>query len=202
MANRREFLQAGLTALALPLASRTALSPGISAWAAEPASTPLYKVIFDERFASCRTFASEAKRLGSPVHGIKGDITDVWFHDLSIRWKAGPAAIAGLTAHGAIFCLERLAWDQRMRVVFRGEHSYGPNGRLDHVLSAPPDVLRQTAGLDESGPEWAGRIASVVVRFPANRYGAETMNIVTPSAKRADDPEQLISWVIAPVRSA
>ena len=202
MANRREFLQAGLTALAVPLAARTAFSPRISAWTAEPSSTPLYKVIFDERFASCRIFASEAKKLGPPVHGIKGDITDVWFNDLAARWKTGPAAIAGLTAHGAIFCLERLAWDQRMRVVFRGEHSYGPDGHLDHVLLAPPDVLRQTAGLDESGPNWASRIASVVIRFPANQSRAETMNIITPLAKQADDPEQLISWVIAPVRSA
>lgn len=202
MANRREFLQAGLTALAVPLAARAALSPALSAWAGEPSPTPLYKVIFDERFAACRAFASEAKRLGAPIHGIRGDVTDVWFNDLYAQWKKGPAAIAGLTAHGAIFCLERLAWDQRMRVVFRGEHAYGSDGRLEHVLSAPPGVLRQAAGLGESGLEWASRIASVVVRFSADRARAETVNIATALAKRGDDPEYLVSWVIAPARSA
>jgi len=202
MANRREFLQAGLTALAVPLAARAAFSPALSAWAGEPSPTPLYKVIFDERFAACRTFASEAKRLGATVHGIKGDVTDVWFNDLYARWKKGPAAIAGLTAHGAIFCLERLAWDQRMRVVFRGEHAYGPDGRLEHVLSAPPGVLRQAAGLGESGPEWASQIANLVTRFPENRSRAETTNVATALAKRAGDPEHLVSWVIAQVRSA
>lgn len=202
MANRREFLQAGLTALAVPLAARSVLSPSLAAWAAESSATPLYKVVFDERFAACRAFAGEAKRLGAPVHGIRGDMTSLWFDDLYARWKQGPAAIAGLTAHGALFCLERLAWDHRMRVVFRGEHAYGPDGRLEHVLSAPPGVLRQAGGLGESGPEWASRIAGVVVRFPAKRERAETLNISTEWAKKADDPEHLVSWVIAPVRPA
>jgi hypothetical protein len=44
------------------------------------------------------------------VHAIRGDITDLWFHDLDLRWKQGPAPIAGLTTHGPLFCLERLAW--------------------------------------------------------------------------------------------
>ena len=202
MANRREFLQAGLTALAVPLAARAALSPTISMWAGEPSVTPLYKVIFDERFAACRAFAREAKKLGAPVHGFKADITNLWFDDLYARWKQGPAAIAGLTAHGAIFCLERLAWDQRMRVVFRGEHAYGPNGCLEHKLTAPPGILSQASGLGECGPDWAVQIASVVLRFPAERARAEVANIPTELAKQADDPEHLISWVIAPVRSA
>jgi hypothetical protein len=88
---------------------------------------PLYKVVCDERFAASRTFGSEAQRLGLLVYVIKGDIRDLWFRDLYARWNRSPAAIAGLTAHGAIFCLERLAWDQRMRVVFRREHTLLPN---------------------------------------------------------------------------
>ena len=55
------------------------------------------------------------------MHGIRGDITDLWFHDLDPQWKKQPVAIAGLTAHGPLFCLERLAWDHGMRVVSRVE---------------------------------------------------------------------------------
>ena len=203
MANRREFLQAGLTALAVPLAARAALSPGLSLLAGQPGVTPLYKVIYDERFAACRAFASEAQKMGATVHAIRADVTNLWFDDLYAQWKQGPAAIAGLTAHGAIFCLERLAWDQqRMRVVFRGEHTYAAGGRLEHKLTAPPDVLRQASGLDASGPDWASRIAGVVTRFPAERVRGENLHIATEFAKQADDPEHLVSWVIAPTRSA
>lgn len=63
---------------------------------------------------SSREFAAEARSLGLPVHAIEGDITDVWFHDFSLRRKQEPVAIAGLTAHGPLFCLERLAWGSAM----------------------------------------------------------------------------------------
>ena len=82
----------------------------------------LYKVVADVRFPMGRAFSLEAERLGVGMVRIEGDITDFWFDDLSLRWKNGPAPIAGLTAHGPLFCLERLAWDHRMRVVFREEH--------------------------------------------------------------------------------
>ena len=117
MASRREFLQAGLAASVLPIAA----SAGESAPEALDKAPSFYKVVFDERFPASVAFAGEMKKLGMPVHGIKGDITDLWYYDLYERWKQGPVAIAGLTAHGALFCLERLAWDHGMRVVYRAD---------------------------------------------------------------------------------
>jgi hypothetical protein len=85
------------------------------------AVTNFYKVIFDERFPASVAFGVEWIARGAAVHAIRGDITDLWFHDLDLQWKKRPAAIAGLTAHGPLFCLERLAWDHGMRVVSRIE---------------------------------------------------------------------------------
>jgi hypothetical protein len=82
----------------------------------------IYRVVCDERFPSSAAFGLEAERMGAQVVRIRGDITDFWFNDLSIRWKEGPIAIAGLTAHGPLFCLERFAWDHGMRVVLRRDH--------------------------------------------------------------------------------
>jgi hypothetical protein len=85
---------------------------------------PFYKVIVDERFPSSAAYGEEWRARGAAVHAIRGDITDLWFHDLDLRWKQqGPVAIAGLTAHGPLFCLERLAWDHAMRVVSRVEQA-------------------------------------------------------------------------------
>jgi hypothetical protein len=110
MANRREFIQTGIAASVLPvLATAKELLP----------ESQFYKVIFDHRFPASREFAAETEKLGVPVYGIHGDITDLWFHDLYHRWKQGPAPIAGMTAHGPLFCLERLAWDHGMRVLYR-----------------------------------------------------------------------------------
>jgi len=120
MANRREFIQAGIAASVLPLV----VAGGNMAPKQRESHAAFYKVIFDERFPSSVAFGDEWKARGASVHAIRGDITDLWFHDLDYRWKKqGPAAIAGLTAHGPLFCLERLAWEHGMRVVSRVEQS-------------------------------------------------------------------------------
>jgi hypothetical protein len=204
MASRREFLQAGLASLALPISAHAAFSSGIVPLPGEPVSTPLYKVVYDERFAASRAFASEARSLGAAVHGIEGDITDLWFNDLYTRWIQGPAAIAGLTTHGPLFCLERLAWDQRMRVVFRAEHTYSSKGHIEHALAIPESMARGAAALSDRGSDWAIWMANLVTRCPdalsPSQAQALKAKIVVPLGESADDaPEVLISWVIAPV---
>jgi hypothetical protein len=126
MVNRREFVFSGIAISALPVLStmaraRTHAEPLLP----ELARAPLYKVIYDRRFAASVTYGEEAARRGLSTHGINGDMTGIWYHDLHPRWKQGPAAIAGLTAHGPLFCLERLSWDFQMRVVFREEREDG-----------------------------------------------------------------------------
>ena len=78
MASRREFLHAGLAASLLPVAI-PAIEP------AEQDAAPrvsYYKVIFDERFPASVAFGEKWKARGAAVHAIRGDITDLWFHDL------------------------------------------------------------------------------------------------------------------------
>jgi hypothetical protein len=200
MASRREFLQIGVAALALPISARAGMKA--KAAAGESAPAQLYKVIYDERHASSRAFADEVKRLGAPVHGIKGDITDFWFHDLDARWKKEPVAVAGLTEHGPLFCLERLSWDHGMRVVYRADHTYRADGYMEHELSGSERMLREAVDLSSSGPDWSTRVASLLTRCPASRAQASKLTIVTPAAKQAGDPEHLVSWVIAPAGGA
>jgi hypothetical protein len=200
MASRREFLQMGVAALSLPISAHASISPALSLVEKEP-STPLYKVVFDERFPSSRAFAEEAERLGLVTHGIKGDMTDLWYRDLYARWKEGPVAIAGLTAHGPIFCLERLAWDQRMRVVFRVDHRFRADGSVEHALSGPAPMLRRASALS-SEIDWSSEMANLVTRCPAGRSQASQANVIGPTVKHTDDPEHLISWLIAPIHKA
>jgi len=199
MASRREFLQMGVAALALPISSHASLSPAASPADGEPSTTPLYKMVFDERFGSSRVFAEEAQRLGISIHGIQGDMTDLWYHDLYARWKQGPAAIAGMTAHGAIFCLERLAWDQRMRVIFRADHRYLADGSIEHALSGPTPMLRQAAEWSKE-TNWASEMAGLITRCPSGRPQLSLANVIGPTVRQADDPEHLISWLIAPLQ--
>ena len=119
MTTRRAFIQAGAALSAGP-----ALAVSKAALAAAPAGR-IRLAVFDERYPAARAFAAEAARRGWPLAPIRGDITDLWFHDLALRWAKGPAPVAGMTVRQSLFCLEQLGRDARLRVVSREEHPDG-----------------------------------------------------------------------------
>jgi hypothetical protein len=157
--------------------------------------------VFDERFPDSVAFARQMQMLGATVHGITGDITDFWFGELHGRWTKEPVAVAGLTLHGPLFCLERLAWDHRMRVVYRAEHRLRSDGRIEHALSGPAGMLKQAAELLGGGPEWGLHVANVVSRCPKTCSEVTETTIIAgmPRDEPAEgEQDPLISWVIAP----
>jgi len=194
MTNRRELLKIGLAAAALPVAAQAALlETGVPRVA-------LYKVLYDTRFPASVAFAQRAVVGGLDVRAMTGDMTPFWYHDLYHRWKQGRVAIAGLTAYGALFCLERLAWDQRMRVVYRGEHAPAHGGCVAHRFEGAAELLPSAADAAASSG-WPAALADVVAACPSSFAVRRTATAVT-----ADDgmrlSEPLFSWVIAPVARA
>jgi hypothetical protein len=110
--SRREIVKGGALALALP-----AVAAG-QAWAAEPS---VFRAVYDERYAEARGFAAAAAARGWLARAIRGDVTELWFHELDPRWKTGPAAVAGVTDAASLFCLETLARDRGLRLAARAE---------------------------------------------------------------------------------
>ena len=206
MTNRREFLHIGVAALSLPIAARARVVPEVFGSAEPDATEALYKVYFDERFQACVAFADVMQRQSMPTHAIRGDITGIWFGDLYARWKEKPAAIAGITAPGAIFCLEMLARDAGMRIAFRADHrllvesQIADIRRIEHEITGPAKVLRQASDLETSGAQWPQRMAELVARFPAERDAATQARFTGSVASSGDHPRHLVTWVIAPVR--
>ena len=153
-------------------------------------------MIVDDRIPESLRFGQRMREMGSAVHAIRGDVTDLWFHDLFAQWTKEPVAIADLTEHGPLFCLERLAWDHKMRVVYRAEH------RLDgdcvrHEISGPEAVIRRAADLGSAGVDWTTPAARLVSRCHDGGSPTAVARAVTRVAP-AGDREPLLSWVIAP----
>jgi hypothetical protein len=195
MTSRREFLKAGLTASALlPVGARASFA-GVEA----PAPVlSLYKVLYDTRFAASVAFARRAAARGVAVHAMTGDMTPFWYDDLYHRWRQEPVAIAGLTAHGALFCLERLAWEQRMRVVYRGEHAPAAGGCIAHRFEGPAQLAAAAAEATVD-VAWAAALADVVAGCPRGRAPSATARSLTARGDATVPSEPLFSWVIAPV---
>jgi len=107
--SRRIFLKCGLGAC-----SASALIPPLSA---RPVM-PYYKAVFDERFEEARAFATHATARATPTVAIRGDVTNLFFNDLDLRWKLGPVWLIGFTTSASLFCLHVLARDRGMRLRF------------------------------------------------------------------------------------
>lgn len=203
MTNRREFLQIGIAASALPLAAQAARAAEPLGWlgAAEAPTVPLYKAVYDRRYADSAAFARRVEARGVAVHAIEGDMTRLWYDDLYHRWRNEPAAIAGLTAHGPLFCLERLAWDSGLRVVFRAEH-VPVAGTVEHRVDGPLAML-DDARAAAAERAWGARFAELVTRCPTGRAEIGSFSVCGPASGAATaDAEPLYTWVIAPARRA
>jgi hypothetical protein len=188
--NRRELLQ---SIAAVPL-----LFTGLPRDLGGSGSVPIYKVIFDERFPSCLAFADEMRRCGQDVHSIRGDVTNVWYNDLYYRWKQSPVAIAGLTTHRSLFCLDVLARDAQMRLVHYAEHRIGPDSAVRHSVfgAQGAQAMQHVEALRDAGPRWTTAAAQVISNFPRDRAHpvGKTANLFAQS----DNSQTLVSWLIAP----
>jgi len=200
MTDRRTFLKTGITALALPAIARNAFSLPLALPAEKPSYIVPYKIIYDDRYQDSVLFAEESNKLGAAVHAIKGDVTDLWYNDLYHEWKKGPAAIMGMTTEDALFCLQILAQDQRMHVVFRVEHNYLPGNQIEHVISGTSQVPHEIADLADIGPAWSIRMSNVLMEYPDERTRKNETKIITRLDRPVTEQHSLVTWVIAPIK--
>lgn len=198
MTSRRDFLHITFAASVLPLAAGAVEGPVPAVSVRDRVdAVPLYKVLYDTRFPASVAFARRVAAQGVVTQAMAGDMTQFWYEDLYHRWARGPAAIAGLTGYGALFCLERLAWDQRMRVVFRAEHK-AVAGSIAHDFTGAPEIL-PVACRAAAEPAWAAAMADVVMQCPVGRAASATAQTVSADrGTRVPESEPLFSWVIAP----
>jgi hypothetical protein len=193
MTNRREFLQIGVSATAWPLVARTIQATGLEP---RPELVPLSLVVYDTRFPQSVAFAERCAALGLRTCAIDADMTKLWYDEIYHRWQEGPQAIAGLTAHGPMFCFTELARDVRMRLVFRAEHQFSTDGSAAHELNGPEAMVSEALGACERRSSLGVAMAGVVTRCPLGR------NAITSARAGMERPhtndDALYTWMIAP----
>jgi hypothetical protein len=138
--NRREFLLGGLAGGAAVAGASLAAARACVAQSAPPPervapTAPLYRLIVDERFAVTHGLLDAAHPMSLERDRRRRHRRLV--QRPGLRWRRG-GAVASLTTVGALFCLERLAWDAGMRLHFRVDHRCFTDGQIEHVLQAPP----------------------------------------------------------------
>lgn len=137
MASRRTFLKAGVAACAAAAAVPALNQPAPAL--GQPLPPSCYKLVFDDRFAAARAFASAMAAREVPTAAIRGDVTHLFVNDLDLRWKQGPVVMAGYTTQASLFCLDLLARDRGMRVIHSAPKPRG-DAALVFWIIAPKEI--------------------------------------------------------------
>jgi len=201
MITRRNFLE---TSLAGTLGAGVILAASRSmsiAGAPGPQRSALHTAVVDLRFAESRRFGAALDRLGTSVRTFEADVTELWFTQLDPMWRAERGPVAGLTAYGVLFCLERLAWDHGMRMVYCAEHEPLAEGGMQHTLPASASAL--AAELQMGGHlAWPRTVAQWLAqtRLTATQAATALTDIRLRTSERMRGSRAaatLYSWVIA-----
>lgn len=199
---RRTFLKTSLAGIAAPAlcgASGLSLAQSFSEWVGERPSA----VISDARFLTCQRFGAAASAAGIRHLPVSGDITGVWFNHLDPMWRKSQPVIFGMTARQPLFVLERLGWDRGMRVVLRVEHEWLADGRVQHRLEAPTHQLPHVEELLTDASDWSERLARLGANCNWSHQGmCSASQAHAPAAISPATPLPLVTWVMAPARTA
>ncbi|MGX7895991.1 hypothetical protein [Tsuneonella sp. HG222] len=139
--NRRSFLHgSGTLALLGSLSAPAAGYPSIENGSA-PLLTPTL-IMVDARTHQAVDLATEwAHELEVPLAPFERDITAAWYQHLYGVWSSQSRIIGGVTSPSALFCIERLGWDARHRVIARSDlQTAAHGGELCRWLIAPQDI--------------------------------------------------------------
>jgi hypothetical protein len=139
--------------------------------------------------------------LGVRTCSIDGDMTRLWYSDIQHRWRESPAALAGLTAHGPLFCFAELARDVRMRVVFRAEHRAAAAGG-SHVMRGPVSMVSDALRACRHAGSLGSEMADIVARCPSGRVEIASASVTEGAPVSPADEDALYTWVIAPAANA
>ncbi|MDV7212898.1 hypothetical protein [Azotobacter beijerinckii] len=184
----------GFMGLGLAVAGAVPFVPlGTLAFAAR--EQPFLAVLADRRFRAGELFARQAEAHGLPVESIGDDFSRFWAERLHGRWQNLPLGLAGLTTFGPFICLQQLARDHGMKMLYQGKHRTLDNRLSEHVLQGPAHLVEAVSG-GRAG-EWPLGFAQSLAGS-AHAGAACTKTLCVPMAGTPEDGVPLYSWLIVP----
>jgi hypothetical protein len=192
MVNRRSVMKIGAATVAGALVKLPVLGQHAASARAYGA---FERAVFDERFAECRAFAAELYAGGVLTSAIRTDVARLWYGDLRAQLRENRLPFAGLTDRASLFCLEELARDVGMRVIFRVDHIIDQNGHARHTAVGTASLVAATRNLPPEagfGHAMAGLFSLFDISEPRDSAAQKRTGPFSPENKTA-----LVSWIIA-----
>ena len=199
-ADRRLFLQgcvAVATLASAPIGRTHSATTCGAASVQAPLSRHIALVLIDERVEEARAFAAPFHARGATVLSVThADLEQLWRHELA-RACAKQQAIAGLTAHSALFVSAGLAREYGASVRYEGQHDCRGRDVLTHTLTAGKRPANFGRALALATGHWPEVLATNLAELPYDSEPLSDEYIRTDTRRSASYPGTLFSWVIA-----
>ncbi len=155
-------------------------------------------VVFNERYADARLFASTFSAHAGTVLPMNGDAGLLWYRKLRASVQNRASRIAGIGTHVDLLVLETLARDAGLRVRYRGEHDCRGALNLTHRMSAGAGSPQLASAMAAAGCSWPAELARALSEDAGDCWTAENPLLACTNAQRSEDhPGLLVSWVLA-----
>jgi len=173
---------AGVSALGVPLARPAAIA----------------HVVVDQRLRESAAFAGGVR--GSRIHPINAldDLCHHWYTGLRREVLAGGGSIAGLTTWMDYVVMRSAAAEVGYRGVFHAEHLPLEPMRLEHRVTAHPDLLTSLMGLapPQSWAQALGRSLASGAHLRSRVLPGEVFSAAL--AAEAPGHFRMVTWVFSP----
>lgn len=160
-----------------------------------------FRVLFDNTSPEGTAFGTEAAARGAATRAVGVDLGSLWMHEIEPQWTNQPAAIAGLTSGPHLFCLELLARDYGMGLVYRLRHEISGSDHCRHVITGPAALSSWTDQLTAGVRDWPRHVAALAMECPSSLHPSKDLDLVDLANCSAVE-RPLFSWVIAPLDGA
>jgi hypothetical protein len=198
MSSRREFIRHGAAICALAVVPCGARA-SFAADALDRRPLSLLKVVFDQTDADAIAYGAEAASRGAAVQPVGSDVGSAWINVIEPGLKASPSVIAGLTCGAPLFCLELLARDYGLRVVYRVEHVHSRGERVSHVITGSRKAADWSARLAGAGDHWHAVAAEMMTSHADDPQPDTGIALLDLGGRPNGTSQSLFSWMLAPL---
>jgi hypothetical protein len=197
---RRDFLKKAVTVPAMVAATEWYAA----AEALSPRPRRITAVLYDERYADCRSFAEALEKQGAISFATFGDAASVWYDPLRACLAQAEGSVAGMATDSDWVVSRLCGRELGLKEVYEGSHDSRASDRLIHRLHGSGAEREVYAALLHPGVPWAESIATGLIRSVGRRGGTigSTAPITKTDAVRTgrftDHPGYLVSWLLDP----
>jgi hypothetical protein len=185
MLSKRTFLKRAAVATAAAAVTPTCL---IASSREGKSLRPMFDwVVFNERYADARSFATALSERAAEIMPMAGDVGVLWYRQLRVALAGRTTRIAGMGTHTDLFILETLARDAGLRVQYRGEHDCRGAPALTHRMWAGAGSPELARAVEAAGCSWPTELARALTEVAVDSWSAHNPLLVCTNAQPSED---------------